>query len=61
MDLIIEENKFEELRIKLNDFFSQIEHTADNFGCCISGLVPVVKVRIFSRDRLLMSSDSESL
>ena len=31
MDLIIEENKFEELRIKLNKFFEKIEHTADNF------------------------------
>jgi len=31
MDLIIEENKFEELRIKLNKFFETIEHTADNF------------------------------
>ena len=32
MNLIIEEQTFEELRVKLNDFFTTIEHKAENFA-----------------------------
>jgi hypothetical protein len=48
MDLIIEENKFEELRIKLNDFFSQIEHTADNFAELL--IKAMEEVEIWAKD-----------
>ena len=32
MNLVIEQDKFEELRVKLNEYFAHIEHKAENFA-----------------------------